>query len=253
MGRSDGVTPPAPGSPVLFSSARSPHCFKISVTLLELGVAFDRVEIDLPAREQRMADYLAINPRGQVPAYLDADGAHLDSLDILLHLDARRRPPQLFPADPIAREATLAWIARSSGAMRDVSHHLYWQLLEPPAEGPDATRVAQLRAQGSELLEGVEAALAASRSGWLVDADDLAGPSAADICVYAWTSGYRRFELPSSESRLPHLGRWWRWWDERPSVRASRGAVGVPFRSWFEARGIVGGTVGGGEGPTDIG
>jgi glutathione S-transferase len=237
---------------VLFSSARSPHCFKVSVALLELGVAFERVEIDLPGREQKTAEYLAINPRGQVPAYLDATGAHLDSLDILLHLDARRRPPRLFPADPVAREATLTWIARSSGPMRDVSHHLYWQLLEPPAPGPDLARVAELRAQGSELLEGVEAALAASRSGWLVDADDLTGPSAADMCVYAWTSGFRRFELPGPEARLPQLERWWRWWDERPSVRASRGAVGVPFRSWLEAQGGSGGGNGGIEGDEGI-
>lgn len=233
------MTRPAPEPPVLFSSARSPHCFKVSTALLELGVAFERVEIDLPGREQKTTEYLAINPRGQVPAYLDGDRAHLDSLDILLHLDEQQRPPRLFPADPAARATTLAWIARSSGAMRDVSHHLYWQLLEPPVGRSDATRVVELRAQGGELLEGVEAALTASRSGWLVDADDVSGPSAADLCVYAWTSGFRRFELPGSGARLPHLERWWRWWDERPSVRASRGAAGVPFQRWLEARGGV--------------
>lgn len=226
---------PARNTPVLFSSVRSPHCFKVSVALHELGVSFERVEIDLPNREQKSAAYLAINERGMVPAYLDETGKHLDSLDILLHLDARAGGRRLFPAAGGAREATLEWIALSSGAMRDVSHHLYWQLIEGPPEGPDPARVAELRAQGEGLLARVEASLAGSRSGRLVEGEDLSGPSAADICVYAWTSGFRRFELPESGARLPNLERWWDWWDGRHSVQASRGAVGVPFRRWLEA------------------
>lgn len=53
---------PYPMRPTLFSSRRSPHCFKVSIALHEKGVRFDRVEIDLRTREQKTAAYLALNP-----------------------------------------------------------------------------------------------------------------------------------------------------------------------------------------------
>jgi glutathione S-transferase len=98
----------------LFSSVRSPHCFKVSIVLEEKRVRFERVEIDLPARQQKTPEYLAIQPRGQVPAYLDDAGAHLDSLDVMLHLEARHPEPRTVPADPAQRDAMLAWSVRSS-------------------------------------------------------------------------------------------------------------------------------------------
>lgn len=154
----------------LFSSVRSPHCFKVSIVLGEKGVRFERVEIDLPGRQQKTRAYLAIDPRGQVPAYLDAAGAHLDSLDVMLHLEARHPEPRTVSADPAERDAMLAWIARSSGPMRRVSHELYGQLIEPPGGGPDETAVADLVAEGEAQLASIDAVLHRHGDRWLVPA-----------------------------------------------------------------------------------
>lgn len=241
----------------LFSSVRSPHCFKVSIVLEEKRVRFERVEIDLPARQQKTPEYLAIQPRGQVPAYLDDAGAHLDSLDVMLHLEARHPEPRTVPADPAQRDAMLAWIVRSSGPMRQVSHELYWQLLEPPEEGPDEAAVADLVEQGEAHLDSIDAALRRHGGRWLVptvggpaiDAPgkgvpgggvpgrDAPGPSLADVAVYAWVSGYARFDLPRDAASLPELRSWLARMDARPSVLASRGAAGVPFDDWLRARG----------------
>jgi len=83
--------------PILYGSVRSPHCFKVSLVLAEKGIDVDRVEIDLPAREQKTPAYLAINPLGQVPVYRDDRGVHIDSLVIMRHLDERHPEPRLFP------------------------------------------------------------------------------------------------------------------------------------------------------------
>ncbi|MDZ7799731.1 MAG: glutathione S-transferase family protein [Trueperaceae bacterium] len=216
--------------PTLFSSRRSPHCFKVSIALHEKGVRFDRVEIDLRTREQKTAAYLALNPRGKVPAYFDEDGAHLDSLDILLHLEVAHPEPRSFPADERARRDVLTWIDWSSGPLRDVSHHLYWQLIEPPEAGIDHVRAETLLAEGRRHLHAVEEALERSGGRWIVAAPDLPGPSAADVCVYAWLSGYRRFGLPDTD--LPRLGSWLASLDTRPAVMVSRDTVGVPFAQW---------------------
>jgi len=220
----------------LFSSVRSPHCFKVSIVLEEKRVRFERVEIDLPARQQKSPAYLAINPRGQVPAYLDDDGAQLDSLDVMLHLEARHPDPRTVPSDPAGRDAMLAWIERSSGPMREVSHRLYWQLLEPPAGGADPAVVAGLVQHGEAELAAIDAELRRHEGRWLVPAPDLPGPSLADAAVYAWVSGYARFGLPRNAASHPGLRSWLARMDARPSVHASRGAVGRPFDAWLSER-----------------
>lgn len=209
--------------PILYSSARSPHCFKVSLVLHELGVDFDRVEVDLRAKEQKTPAFLALNPLGQVPVYRDDAGVHIDSLVIMRHLDARHGPSRLFPHDEVALEDVLRWIDLSSTAMRDVSHQLYWQLIEPPEGGPDPQIVAQRRQEGMELLATVESALSRG-DGWLTGTF-----GAGDLSVFAWLYGFRRFDLPTSWEAFPHLRTWLDRVSARPSFAASYGRVGRPF------------------------
>lgn len=215
--------------PILYSSVRSPHCFKVSLFLHEKGVAFERVEVDLRARQQRTPAFLALNPLGQVPVYRDADGVHVDSLVIMRHVDARHPTPRLFPADPHALAMTLAWIERSSTMMRDVSHQLYWLVVEPPAGGADPDEVARLRAAGLELLDQVEAALGAGP--WL-GGDAL---DAADLSVFAWLHGFARFDLPTTWTHHPRLRAWLDHLAARPSFAASYGQVGRAFDAVSDA------------------
>lgn len=210
--------------PILYSSVRSPHCLKVSMILHEKGVEFQRVEIDLPAREQRSPEYLAINPLGQVPVYVDEHGTHIDSLVIMKHLDAVHPEPEMFPDAPEDVAAVDRWIARSSGPMRDVSHHLYWQLIEPPEGGPGEDVVAELKARGGQELRDVERALEEAGTGWL-----CGSMSAADFAVFAWLSGYHRFGLPADPESLPATMGWLERLRERPSFAASHGRVGVAF------------------------
>lgn len=196
------------------------------MALHEKGVPFERVEIDLPAREQRSPAYLAISPLGHVPAYRDDRGVHIDSLPILRYLDERHPSPRLFPADPERLERALRWLELSGGPFKHVSHHLYWQLLEPPAGGPNAAEVDRLTIRGRALLRDLEAALEAG-GGWL----DLE-LTAADISVFAWVQGYRRFGDRfglADGDHFPHVRAWLERLASRPSFLASHGATGRPF------------------------
>ena len=208
----------------LYSSIRSPHCFKVSIVLEEKGVAFERVEIDLRGKEQKTPEYLAINPLGQVPVYEDDQGVHIDSLVIMEYLDKRYPSPPLFPHNESLKDV-LDWIELSSGPMRDVSHYLYWQLIEPPQEGTDWDEVERLKARGYDLLDAMEAALA-KNGDWLCG--DL---SAADFSVFAWVYGFKRFDLPASWDKYPRVRSWYQRLEKRPSVAASFQKKGKPFRS----------------------
>lgn len=217
--------PKAERLPILYSSVRSPHCLKVSMVLHEKGIAFDRVEIDLPAKQQRSPEYLAISPGGHTPVYVDAHGTHIDSLVIMKHLEAVAPKPRLYPSDPAELAEVERWTVRSNGVMRDVSHRLYWQVVEVPEGGPDEALVRNLMHHGMAEMRAVEQGLERSESGWLGRS-----MSAADLAVFAWLSGYHRFGLPTEPEKLPRTMAWLERIRARNSYRASAGTKGRPFR-----------------------
>jgi glutathione S-transferase len=146
------------------------------------------------------------------------------------YLDERFPFPPLFPQDEEARQTVLAWIDLSSTAMRDISHHLYWQFIEPPEGGTDWAEVTRLRQEGLELLSRVEEALL-SGGGWLTGV-----LSAADFSVFAWIYGYGRFGLPDAWEVFPNLKAWLERLAKRPSFAASYQQQGRPFSSLLRER-----------------
>ncbi len=76
---------------------------KVRILLIEKGLEFERVNIDLSKKEQKNPEYLKINPFGQVPA-LDDDGFTLyDSTIINEYLEDEYPHPPLLPSDSDGR------------------------------------------------------------------------------------------------------------------------------------------------------
>lgn len=138
--------------PILYSDYNCPHSLKVAFFLSEKGVEFQRVEVDLSADEQKSDAYLAKNPAGTVPAYEDENGVIGDSLAIMRYIDTRISSSELFPDDPDTLAGVLAWIERGDTDFWDVSHHLYWQLVEPPADGTNWSEVERLKAKGKSVV-----------------------------------------------------------------------------------------------------
>jgi glutathione S-transferase len=90
---------------------------RVHWALEELGVAYDKVKIDLSKRENKNPDYLAQNPNGKVPL-LVADGVPIfESLAILLYLGERYgAEKKLFPGetDYAGRGEALKWMCWGS-------------------------------------------------------------------------------------------------------------------------------------------
>lgn len=84
------------------------------IALEEAGAAYDTRLYDLMKDEQRAPDYLAINPKGQVPVLI-ADGTPLsESVAILGYLASRFPEARLAPEDPMQRAQALSvisWLA----------------------------------------------------------------------------------------------------------------------------------------------
>jgi glutathione S-transferase len=92
----------------VYGDSISGNCLKVKWTLDHLGVAFDWIETGVLNGETRTRAFLALNPAGQVPLVVLADGRPLaQSGAILLHF---AEGSALIPADPYDRAKMLEWM-----------------------------------------------------------------------------------------------------------------------------------------------
>jgi glutathione S-transferase len=69
------------------------------ITLEEVGADYEAVRLDLKGGEQRKPEYLAINPKGRVPALVTDDGVLTETPAILVYLAQRHPEARLAPID----------------------------------------------------------------------------------------------------------------------------------------------------------
>lgn len=219
---------------ILYSSVNCPHSLKAAFFLSEKAVPFRRIEVDLGEREQKTESYLSKNPRGTVPAYEDANGVIGDSLEIMRYIDANSPAPSLFPDDPDTLAEALRWVARADVDFWDVSHHLYWQLIEPPTDGTDLEEVARLKSKGVRLLQELEDIL---RHQPYVCGEF----SVADVVLLPWVYGYQRFDLPE-KGQFPSVENWRDTLSARRTFQENYKQMGIPFQEFLatQAEGTIG-------------
>lgn len=76
----------------LYSFEESGNSYKVRLLLSFLTLDYQRVEVDLMQDEQHQPRFLAINPRGEVPALVDGSLILCDSAAILLYVAAGNGP-----------------------------------------------------------------------------------------------------------------------------------------------------------------
>jgi glutathione S-transferase len=92
----------------LFGDPVSGNCLKPKFTADLLGIAYDWVTVDVVKGETRTADFLALNPAGQVPVARWPDGRVLaQSNAIMLYLAEGSR---LIPEDAFERAQVMSWL-----------------------------------------------------------------------------------------------------------------------------------------------
>ena len=93
----------APGS-----SSMAPH-----IALQEVGATFEVKPLSFSHKDNRTADYLALNPEGKVPTLLIDDQRVLTEVAAILYYIARRFPAaQLWPESDVERQAQIvSWMS----------------------------------------------------------------------------------------------------------------------------------------------
>jgi glutathione S-transferase len=83
----------------LFHFAQSNCSQRVRMALVVKGVPWVSHHVDLSRQAHLQPDYLAINPRGLVPALVHDGRVHIESNDILLYIDRTFEGPALRPED----------------------------------------------------------------------------------------------------------------------------------------------------------
>jgi glutathione S-transferase len=196
----------------LYTFPLSTNSRKVRIALLEKGLEFERVNIDLAKREQKNPEYLKIHPFGQVPALDDEGFVVYDSTVINEYLEDEYPYPSLMPEDSEGRAR-----ARLMEDFRDIRFNppfvkLIYEMRKPEAER-DATILAAATGEINQCFERIEKELHGK--------EYLAGTfSLADIAFMANFDLLERFQIPV-DSKYANTTAWIARLKARPSFAAS--------------------------------
>ncbi len=105
-----------PAKPIKFYSMHlSGNAHRVELLLRALDLPFEKIEVNLRAREQKTADFLAMNPFGQVPVIDDNGTVIWDSVAIMTYLALTYDDGTLLPRDPKAFGEVMAWLGKTCG------------------------------------------------------------------------------------------------------------------------------------------
>ena len=118
----------------LYEMPDSGNCYKVRLTLSQLGIAFERRPVDIAKGETRNQDFLALNPNGRVPLIVLDDGSALpESNAIICYLASGTH---LRPTDPLAEARMLSWMFFEQYSHEPyIATTRYWRHLLKDPEG----------------------------------------------------------------------------------------------------------------------
>jgi glutathione S-transferase len=162
----------------LYDLALSGHAHRARLTASLLGLDVQLIPVDLLAGVHKQADYLAINPFGQVPALEDGDVTLYDANAIAVYLASRYDSERTWlPLDPVTAAQVQIWLSKAANEL---------------ANGPAAARlVTVFNAPIDHEAVTVKAhALLAVMNDHLQGRDWFVGdaPTLADIALYSYTA-----------------------------------------------------------------
>ena len=139
----------------LYTYPASSNSRKVRVVLLEKGLEFERITIDLSKREQKSPEYLKIHPFGTVPALDDEGFVVYDSTMINEYLEDEYPYPPLMPKDSEVRARARLMEDLRDNHFNPACAQLNRELRKPEAER-DPKVIEQATAKITECFDRLE-------------------------------------------------------------------------------------------------
>jgi len=163
----------------LYDYLSSGNGYKCRLLLRQLGLPFERVELDIMKNETRTPEFLAKNPNGRIPLLELDDGRLLPESNAILFYLAEGTP--FLPVDRFERAQVLQWLffeqyshEPNIATTRFIVPHL-------PADSPRRAELPRRRELGYAALDVMERHLASN------DYFVASRYTIADIALYAYT------------------------------------------------------------------
>ncbi|TPG43401.1 glutathione S-transferase [Sphingomonas koreensis] len=207
----------------LYDSAWAPSPRRVRIYLAEKKIEVERVDVDLRRDEQLGDTYLAVNPRGAVPALELDDGEVItESAAICRYFEALHPAPPLFGDNALGIARTESWTRRIESDGYAAAVYAFRNTVPglkdraAPGKWPPIAQIPELATRGAVMwkafVEGLDARLGASE--WI--AGDTY--SFADITALVTVDFAARAKLDIDS--CTHIGRWHKAASARPSASA---------------------------------
>lgn len=196
----------------LYTFPPSTNSRKVRIALLEKGLEFERINVDLSKREQKNPDYLKIHPYGQVPALDDEGFIVYDSTVINEYLEDEYPYPPLMPKDSEGRARARMLEDYRDNHFNPPCVKIIYEMRKPEGE-KDANVIATAKADINRCFGRIETELQGK--------EYLAGAfSLADIAFMANLELLDRFQI-AVDPKYANTTAWIARLRARPSFAAS--------------------------------
>lgn len=169
---------------ILHDLERSGNCYKIRLFLSILGLPYERKAVNLHAEDNHRPEFLALNPRGQIPVLEDRGTAIWDSTAILVYLARTYTDNSWLPLDALPMARAMQWLALEQNEGRYGLARSRAMALKSPSTFARTGNTEQshaLAVTGLRLLDGQ-----LQRSAWLVA--EREHPTIADLACYPYAA-----------------------------------------------------------------
>lgn len=123
----------------------------IHILLEECGLVFEAHIVNLLAGDQYKKDYLAINPKGTVPALLLDDGTALNEFSAIAWWLGRTYPKRKLLPDNVADE--VAVLSMMNYAVHTLHTQGFARIFTTERFSPDSATHESVKAQGRQIVE----------------------------------------------------------------------------------------------------
>ena len=171
--------------------------------LEEIGEPFELVFVDRANAAHKSADYLKLNPNGQIPVLVDDGFVLFEAAAICLHL-ADKHPKAQFVPPQQTRERALfyQWLIWCTNTLQPMLMHYFYgaRMVDDGDDNAAAQVKTHAETRVGAMLDVLNGQLASHGGDWLLGSGFSAvDPYALMLC--RWT---RNFARPARS--LPHLG-----------------------------------------------
>jgi glutathione S-transferase len=183
----------------LYMTPSSGNAYKVRLLLEMLKVPYEKANLDWDAKEHKGAPYLAINPRGQVPALEDDGRIFWDSTACLVYIARKHGGERWLPTDPAGMGEVMQWLALANNEL-----HYGLQWARGVKNKIKTGNYDEYYGYGTKGLQILEARLKDNQ--WLA----LGRPTIADLACYPYVSvspegGFKLEEYPSVQAWMKRV------------------------------------------------